>query len=654
MEGLPYMPHLDSAMHPEGEGGSCRKGANNSHAPSSDVNTGNPVLHTTNGSHQTEDVPTHPDPPDFDYPQYSLETTTAYEVPAPTTYESELPPLPSQEAWEAVAAAAQGSALDSEAEQHLSSGYGISDILDDALNDTQQHAHQGDSEEEEAQNYALGLAAAAAAASTDAPLSAGSQGSANKQAGKSKRKPRNSSMSIRGTALGLNIPLSQPSPLGPVIESGQEATGRWTKQEHEAFLAGLKLYGKEWKKVAAKVKTRTVVQTRTHAQKYFQKLQKAAESGEIDPAIMTDLSGLSKIAPKSKGRKKIPGKKDMGQIAAQIAAHAQAQAQQHQNSSVDMDSSAYEDMSHSGADAAAASATLEDMQYQQQSAEEYLEEQITPQATFPHPSSASQYEVVLSQPPLPISHLEHDSPQQIEHVPAQPLSGESVPQALSFPARIAANQALDALGTDRYGGLVMSTDYSMKIDAPTPDQYGKRGLPPPSPAACGKRKLAELAAAQMLAGVMRRPGPGTMPPTPVPTPQTGNGSQERLVFNYYCIFFLCTLDSKADLIFSNFFSYSEKSAGRSTPPPHTPVYAPSGEDLQKTPLPLKTAIERVHKSSFATPKASPFPITANTRFAPSLQIVNPESLGGGRAVKLDRGQASPMTPWDGQLRALVR
>ena len=67
----------------------------------------------------------------------------------------------------------------------------------------------------------------------------------------------------------------QPStPLGQIVESGQEHTGRWTRDEHEAFLIALKKYGKEWKKVAAKVKTRTVVQTRTHAQKYFQKLQK--------------------------------------------------------------------------------------------------------------------------------------------------------------------------------------------------------------------------------------------------------------------------------------------------------------------------------------------------------------------------------------------
>ena len=67
------------------------------------------------------------------------------------------------------------------------------------------------------------------------------------------------------------------TPLGKVVETGQEHTGRWTKEEHDAFLTALQLYGKEWKKVAARVKTRTVVQTRTHAQKYFQKLQRVME-----------------------------------------------------------------------------------------------------------------------------------------------------------------------------------------------------------------------------------------------------------------------------------------------------------------------------------------------------------------------------------------
>ena len=60
----------------------------------------------------------------------------------------------------------------------------------------------------------------------------------------------------------------------------QEHIGRWTEEEHEAFLSGLQEYGKEWKKVADHVKTRTVAQTRSHAQKYFQKMQKEAGNAQ--------------------------------------------------------------------------------------------------------------------------------------------------------------------------------------------------------------------------------------------------------------------------------------------------------------------------------------------------------------------------------------
>ncbi|KAF0695483.1 hypothetical protein As57867_013650, partial [Aphanomyces stellatus] len=47
--------------------------------------------------------------------------------------------------------------------------------------------------------------------------------------------------------------------------------GRWTAQEHAAFLEGIKLFGKNWRRVAQVVGTRNAVQTRTHAQKYLLK-----------------------------------------------------------------------------------------------------------------------------------------------------------------------------------------------------------------------------------------------------------------------------------------------------------------------------------------------------------------------------------------------
>ena len=45
------------------------------------------------------------------------------------------------------------------------------------------------------------------------------------------------------------------------------------------FLKGLELYGKSWKKISQIVKTRTVVQIRTHAQKYLIKSDKAKKLG---------------------------------------------------------------------------------------------------------------------------------------------------------------------------------------------------------------------------------------------------------------------------------------------------------------------------------------------------------------------------------------
>lgn len=44
------------------------------------------------------------------------------------------------------------------------------------------------------------------------------------------------------------------------------------------FVKGLEAHSKQWKLIAELIKTRTVVQVRTHAQKYFQKLLKQAKN----------------------------------------------------------------------------------------------------------------------------------------------------------------------------------------------------------------------------------------------------------------------------------------------------------------------------------------------------------------------------------------
>eukprot|EP01043_Picozoa_sp_COSAG02_P021547 COSAG02_NODE_1097_length_14589_cov_6.159075_7_plen_590_part_00 len=57
----------------------------------------------------------------------------------------------------------------------------------------------------------------------------------------------------------------------------------WTEEEHKAFTDALQCYGRNWIRVAQSVGTKTVEQTRSHAQKYFRRLQRAGMVGLIPP-----------------------------------------------------------------------------------------------------------------------------------------------------------------------------------------------------------------------------------------------------------------------------------------------------------------------------------------------------------------------------------
>ncbi|KAI3693478.1 hypothetical protein L6452_33313 [Arctium lappa] len=51
---------------------------------------------------------------------------------------------------------------------------------------------------------------------------------------------------------------------------------RWTVDEHNSFLEALKLYGRAWQRIEEHIGTKTAVQIRSHAQKFFTKLEKEA------------------------------------------------------------------------------------------------------------------------------------------------------------------------------------------------------------------------------------------------------------------------------------------------------------------------------------------------------------------------------------------
>ena len=67
---------------------------------------------------------------------------------------------------------------------------------------------------------------------------------------------------------------ARPRSTSGMSTSSVSRTGRWRSEEHDLFVEGLQKYGYNWESVAAHVSTRTVVQVRSHAQKYFNKLKK--------------------------------------------------------------------------------------------------------------------------------------------------------------------------------------------------------------------------------------------------------------------------------------------------------------------------------------------------------------------------------------------
>lgn len=53
---------------------------------------------------------------------------------------------------------------------------------------------------------------------------------------------------------------------------GNQYQGRWTDEEHDKFLEGLRLFGKDWRRIEEFIGSRSCAQIRSHAQKYFNRL----------------------------------------------------------------------------------------------------------------------------------------------------------------------------------------------------------------------------------------------------------------------------------------------------------------------------------------------------------------------------------------------
>jgi hypothetical protein len=157
----------------------------------------------------------------------------------------------------------------------------------------------------------------------------------------------------------------------------------------------------------------------------------------------------------------------------------------------------------------------------------------------------------------------------------------------------------------------------MKIVLPKPEHTLKKNIfPEPSPAACGSRKVMELAAAKVLAAV-----------------GNNNISNDNHIDNNN----INNIKNKAKAL--DIFS------GRATPPP--PSLPPT-----KTKMDISRNSDTIANSRLiGTKRAAP----VQSR----LQIVNPETLGvindtNKNNKKRRNISKEPTTPWDGELEALGR
>lgn len=138
-------------------------------------------------------------------------------------------------------------------------------------------------------------ASAPAAKAVPAPIAvAPTPSSSQAPATSASAKPSTPKSKKKKAAVTVTMATAATAQSGSIGAQG-ENTGRWTAEEHHLFLQGLEQHGKGWKKIASLIKSRTVVQIRTHAQKYFQKLAKARQNGEEGEISMEGRGGTAAV-----------------------------------------------------------------------------------------------------------------------------------------------------------------------------------------------------------------------------------------------------------------------------------------------------------------------------------------------------------------------
>ncbi|WOG88662.1 hypothetical protein DCAR_0207897 [Daucus carota subsp. sativus] len=91
---------------------------------------------------------------------------------------------------------------------------------------------------------------------------------------------------------------------------------RWTEDEHNRFLEALKLYGRAWQRIEEHIGTKTAVQIRSHAQKFFTKLEKEALVRGPSTGQAIDIE-IPPPRPKRKPSNPYPRKTSVGSLSLQ-------------------------------------------------------------------------------------------------------------------------------------------------------------------------------------------------------------------------------------------------------------------------------------------------------------------------------------------------
>ncbi|XP_016479810.1 protein REVEILLE 1-like [Nicotiana tabacum] len=83
------------------------------------------------------------------------------------------------------------------------------------------------------------------------------------------------------TSLDVGAPADEYAPKIRKPYTISKQRERWSDEEHRKFIEALKLHGRAWRRIEEHVGTKTAVQIRSHAQKFFSKVVRESNNGDV-------------------------------------------------------------------------------------------------------------------------------------------------------------------------------------------------------------------------------------------------------------------------------------------------------------------------------------------------------------------------------------